>query len=206
MTSCCKPAEYRRFFNRKFARRDLARYRRRGLSSTERDLVTLCHDLRGASVLEVGGGIGALQVELLDAGAARATNVELSSAYEETAAELRGDRPIERVVADFVESDVAVHDIVLLHRVVCCYPDVDALVGTAASRTARVLAVTLPQQRRWIGLGVRAVNGWLRLSRCGFRTYQHPFASVADAAAANGLRLERRVRRGLLWESASFAR
>jgi hypothetical protein len=206
VTSCCNPTEYRRFFNRKFARGDLDRYRRRGLSTTERDLVTLSGEVVGASVLEVGGGIGALQLELLDAGAAHATNVELSSAYEDAAQELLGNRRTERIVGDFTELDVPQHDIVLLHRVVCCYPDVDALVGAAAVRTGRRLALTLPQQRRWIGWGLAAVNGWLRLSRCGFRTYAHPFSRVEAAAAAQGLRLDRRVRRGLLWESASFVR
>jgi hypothetical protein len=206
VTSCCNPTEYRRFFNRKFARRDLDRYRRRGLSATERDLVTLSGEVVGASVLEVGGGIGALQLELLDAGAAHATNVELSSAYEDAAQELLGNRRTERIVGDFTELDVPQHDIVLLHRVVCCYPDVDVLVGAAAVRTGRRLAFTLPQQRRWIGWGLAAVNGWLRLSRCGFRTYAHPFSRVEAAAAAQGLRLDRRVRRGLLWESASFVR
>jgi magnesium-protoporphyrin O-methyltransferase len=93
-----------------------------------------------------------------------------------------------------------------MHRVVCCYPDADALTRAAAARTERILALTLPQQRAWIGWGLGAVNAWLRVRRCGFRTYQHPFAAVAAAAEREGLRLERRVRRGLLWESAAFVR
>lgn len=208
MTSCCKPSpgDYRRLFNRRFARRDLDRYRRKGLSATERDLVTLSGDVAGLSVLEVGGGIGALQLELLEAGAARATNVELSGGYEDAAAELLAGRAVERVVADFVDADMPAHDVVLLHRVVCCYPDVDALVDAAAARTGRLLALTLPQQRRWIGIGLRLLNVWLRLTRCGFRAYQHPLERVAAAAARYGLHVERRVRRGLVWESVSFAR
>ena len=42
----------------------------------------------GATVLEIGGGIGDIQIELLKHGAARTVNVELSSAYEADAAEL----------------------------------------------------------------------------------------------------------------------
>lgn len=206
MTSCCKPTEYRRFFNSKFARRDLERYRRDGLADTERDLVTLCHEVDGATVLEVGGGIGALLLELLERGAASATNVELSGGYEEAAHDLFAGREIERIVGDFVELDLPAHDLVLMHRVVCCYPDVDALIGVAADRTQRRLALTLPQQRRWIGWGLRLVNAWLRLSRCGFRTYQHPLDRVVAVAAAHGLRLDGRIRRGLLWESVAFVR
>jgi hypothetical protein len=205
VAGCCS-TDYRRFFSRKFAARDLRRYRADGLSETERDLMALCGDVRGASVLEVGGGIGALQLELLDAGAAHATNVELSAGYEESAAELFAGREVERVVGDFVTEDVAPHDVVVMHRVVCCYPDAEALVGVAAARTGRVLALTLPQQRRWIGWGLGAVNAWLRLRRCGFRTYQHPFERIEAAANAQGLSLARRTRRGLVWESAAFVR
>jgi magnesium-protoporphyrin O-methyltransferase len=203
MPGCCA-SDYRRFFNRKFARRDLDRYRRRGLSATERDLVTICCNVEGATVLEVGGGIGALQLALLDRGAARATNVELSGGYEEAAAELLQGRNVDRRVGDFVTEDIEPHDVVVMHRVVCCYPDVEALVGKAAASAATRLALTVPQERRWIGWGLAVVNLWLRLSGCGFRTYQHPFARIQ--AATGGMRLDRRVRRGLFWESAAFVR
>jgi hypothetical protein len=205
MGSCCA-TDYRRFFNRKFAARDLQRYRERGLSPTERDLVDLCGDVHGATVLEVGGGIGALQLELLDAGAAKTTNVELSGGYEGAATELLAGRNVERRVGDFVTEDVPPHDVVVMHRVVCCYPDADQLVGTAAARTQRVLALTLPQQRWWVGWGLAAINGWLRLRHCGFRTYQHSFVNVAAAANAGGLTLAERRPRGLVWESAAFRR
>ena len=203
MAGCCS-SDYRRFFNRKFAARDLERYRRKGLSATEQDLVELCGEVSGATVLEAGGGIGALQLELLERGAAQATNVELSGGYEEAAAELLAGRPVDRRVGDFVSEDVEPHDVVVMHRVICCYPDVDALVGKAAHSARQRLALTVPQQRWWIRWGLAAVNLWLRVRRCGFRTYPHPFDRIA--AAADGMRLERRIRRGLLWESASFVR
>jgi magnesium-protoporphyrin O-methyltransferase len=203
MAGCCS-SDYRRFFNRRFAARDLDRYRRKGLTATERDLLELCGDVAGASVLEAGGGIGALQLELLERGAERATNVELSGGYEEAARELFADRPVDRRVGDFVSEQVDPHDVVVMHRVVCCYPDVDALVGKAAASARRRVALTVPQERRWIGWGLGAVNLWLRVRRCGFRTYQHPFERIA--AAAGGMELERRVRRGLFWESVSFVR
>lgn len=205
MGSCCS-TDYRRFFNRKFAARDLRRYRKRGLSATELDLVDLCGDVRGATVLEAGGGIGALELELLEAGAAKATNIELSGGYEDAAAELLAGRDVDRRVGDFATQDVSPHDVVVMHRVVCCYPDAGVLVGAAAARTQRVLVLTLPQQRRSIGWALAAVNGWLYLRRCGFRTYQHSFVDVEAAASAGGLTLTERRQRGLVWESAAFAR
>jgi hypothetical protein len=204
MPGCCA-GDYRRFFNRKFAAADLRRYRRRGLSETERDLVALAGDVRGASVLEVGGGIGALQLELLEAGAGRATNVELSAGYEDAAAELFEGREVERRVGDFVGDETEPHDVVVMHRVVCCYPDVDSLVGKAAESARRRLLLTYPRERWFIRVGLRAVNAFLALRRCGFRTYVHPVARIDAAAGSRGLRLEQRVPHAL-WESAAYVR
>ncbi len=78
VSGCCSPTDYRRLFSRKSAARDLKRYRKRGLTGTSRALVDLAGDVSGASVLDVGGGIGAIELELLAEGAERATNVELS--------------------------------------------------------------------------------------------------------------------------------
>jgi hypothetical protein len=211
---CCTPppSEYRRFFSRRLARGELRRYRRRGLPRTARDLVALAGDVRGASVLEVGGGLGTLELELLGAGAARATNVELSGGYEQAAAELLAERGladrVERRVADFAADAGALprHDIVILHRVVCCYPDAERLVAAAAARTGRALLLTYPRERALTRAGVRAVNAWLRLRRCGLRTFVHRFAAIAAAAAAEGLAEETRRREGPLWENAAFTR
>jgi magnesium-protoporphyrin O-methyltransferase len=212
MAGCCDPTDYRRLFSRKSASRDARRYRKRGLNGTSRTLVELAGHVHGATVLDVGGGIGAIELELLAAGAERATNVELSGGYEEAAAELIATRGladrVERRVADFVTDGDAVepHDIVVMHRVVCCYPDVDKLMGAAAEHTRRRLVLTYPQERAWMRLGLHVVNFGLRVSGCGFRTYLHPIARIVGAAEAHGLRLERRERRGLLWESAALAR
>jgi magnesium-protoporphyrin O-methyltransferase len=209
---CCAPSEYRRFFNSRVAAKDARRYLRKGLSETARDLVRLAGDVHGESVLDVGGGIGSIELELLQAGAGRATSVEISGAYEREAASLleaRGlaDR-VERRVGDFVADADAIepHDVVLLHRVVCCYPDVDALVRAAAERTRRRLLLTYPQERAVLRAGARILNLWLRLSRCGFQTYVHPVERIDAAAAREGLTVERRERHGVIWESAALVR
>jgi magnesium-protoporphyrin O-methyltransferase len=212
VAGCCAQSEYRRLFNRRVADKDARRYRRKGLTGTARTLTKLAGDVGGASVLDVGGGIGAIELELLDAGAERATSVELSGAYEDAAAALLAERGVtdrvDRRVADFLaEADsVGTHDVVVLHRVVCCYPDAGALVGAAAELARRRLLLTYPQNRAVIRIGVRAVNAFLRLSRCGFRTYAHPVERIHAEAARHGLSLEARERGGFIWESAVFAR
>jgi hypothetical protein len=197
-------------FSRKSAARDARAFRERGLNKTSRTLVELAGDVSGETVLDVGGGVGAIGLTLLERGAARATNVELSGGYEDAARELASERDvsarIDRRIADFVESDSAIaeHDVVVLHRVVCCYPDLDGLMDTSARHARRALVLTYPQQRWWIGAGLKLVNLFLRLSRCGFRTYLHPVDRILDSS--RGLRVERIERTALLWESAVLVR
>jgi magnesium-protoporphyrin O-methyltransferase len=210
LAGCCDPRAYERLFGTKAAERDARRYVRRGLGDTARGLVELAGDVTGATVLDVGGGVGAVELELLAAGAERATNVELSGGYEEAARRLLAERGlrerVDRRVGDFVNEPVDPHDVVVLHRVVCCYPDADGLVGAAAGRTRRRLLVTYPQERPWVRAGARVVNLGLRLCGSSFRTYVHPVSRMAAAAAAEGLALGERRRQGLVWESAAFVR
>ena len=162
-------------------------------------------------MLEIGGGVGALEIELLRGGAERATNVELSPAYEEEAASLLREAGlegrVERRVLDFAmkHGDVPAADVVVMHRVVCCYPDVDALVGPAAAKARRALALTFPRDTWWMRVGVWSANLWMRISGRAFRSYVHDPARIFAAAAAHGL-AQTRTHHGLIWQLAAFER
>src|SRR5437588_3037836 len=140
MGSCCSPKGYRWVFSERSARAEARRYRRRGLDATSKRIVEYLttEGVEGLSVLEVGGGIGAIQIELLKAGAARAVSVELTPTYEAVARSLLQEHGledrVERRVTDFAEDGAAVEpaDIVVMNRVICCYPDMPKLAGAAA--------------------------------------------------------------------------
>lgn len=212
MTGSCCARDYESFFGRRQAARNARGFRRHGLRGSARDLLELSGDVRGASVLEVGGGVGAIELELLAAGADRATNVELSGEYEDVAGELLSERGVsdrvERRIGDFVaEADmIEPHDIVVMHRVVCCYPDVDALVGAAAERARHRLVLTYPQERAIVRGALRLVNAMLKLRRSTFRVYVHPVRRIEAAARTQGLTPAARRRHGLLWESVAFSK
>ena len=94
--------------------------------------------VQGATVLEIGGGVGEIGLELLKRDAARVVNLELSAAYEEKAKRLFRAHGLEERV-NWCLHDIAADpdviepaDIVVLHRVVCCYPDHGRLLGAAA--------------------------------------------------------------------------
>src|SRR5215469_16108843 len=77
---CCDHDDYQSVFSGRFARRTSKRYQRRGLTPAARaiaDYVESC-GISGATVLEIGGGVGHLQVELLRRGASHVTNLEIS--------------------------------------------------------------------------------------------------------------------------------
>ena len=128
MSSCCDPNGLTGVFNTDRARSDARDYRRDGLDLTSRVIrdFLIARGIAGGTVLEIGGGVGALQLDLLRAGAALAANVEISPAYEESARELAveagvADR-LEPRIADFAHESETVEsaDAVVHQRVICC--------------------------------------------------------------------------------------
>lgn len=213
MPGCCQPSGYDEFFGDGIARRDAGRYRKRGLDGNARRVVdfVVAEGVGGASVLEVGGGVGAIQLELLRAGAGHTVNVELSPAYEQYAAELADEAGLagrsERLVLDFAArgGELEPADVVVLHKVVCCYPDYKALVGAAPTHARRQLALTFPRDVLWMRLGLACVNLMQRLRRRSFRVYLHPPEAVLAVARAHGLEPASR-HCGLIWEFAGLTR
>jgi len=212
LSSCCRPESYGAFFTRRGAERALRRYRRRGLDelSTKIAKVVKERGVAGSTVLEVGGGIGALDVELIQAGAERAMNVELSPEYEDAAVALASERGvqhrIERRVGDFVgEHDIPEADAVVMNRVVCCYPDYEALVGAAADHARRLLVFTFPRERALVRGAFRLMNLWLRLTGNDFRGFVHPSSEMLEVGRRHGLTpvLERQ---GTFWQLAALER
>ena len=213
MPRCCSTSAYGEFFDEKLARRDAEGYRTSGLKGAGKRLVELiaARGVAGADVLEVGGGIGALQLELLQRGAAHTTNAELSPAYEGEAVALLEERSltqrVDRQILDIAEDPDGVPpaDVVLLHRVVCCYPDYERLLGTAARKSKRLLAFSFPPDFAVVRAAILVLNLWPRLRGCDFRSYVHPEREMLAAVERNGFRIVSRERSGI-WRIALLER
>jgi magnesium-protoporphyrin O-methyltransferase len=213
VTSCCRATGCEEIFKPATARRNLRRYLKKGLGAIERSMVAAvaAQDLEGARVLEIGGGVGAVQAELLAKGASTGEIVELVRAYEPYARELataRGfqNRSVFRV-ADLLDDPKAVvpADVVVLNRVVCCSPDGIRLAGIGARLAERMLMLSFPRDRRLTRLFVKTINGTMQLLGRSFRTYLHPRASLVDAAQDAGLVLAQ-TGKNFVWEFATFQR
>jgi hypothetical protein len=208
----CSAGESLDIFSERGARRELRRFLRKGLGGGDARLIAewaTTGGLDGASVLEVGGGIGQIQAELLRRGAAHGTVVEVVAGYEAPAAELA--RAIEAAdrssfaLADLLEEPDAVEpvEIVVMRRVVCCSPSGPELLGVAAGKARRTLLASYPRDRAVIRVVARAQNVFFALVRKRFRVFVHPSAELHDAAAQHGLS-RTRVARGTIWETAQF--
>jgi len=211
--ACCSPKGYRWVFSERSARAEARRYRRKGLDGTSRRIVDFlkARGIDGSTVLEVGGGIGAIQIELLKAGASRALSIELTPTYEDVAAELLreaglADR-VERRVMDFAEAPSKVDgaDIVVLNRVICCYPDMPKLAGAAADHARRLLVLSYPRRTWWTRLGLGLSNGALALMRREFHIFVHPPRQITATVRRHGLE-PMLHRQGVLWTVAALGR
>jgi 2-polyprenyl-3-methyl-5-hydroxy-6-metoxy-1,4-benzoquinol methylase len=181
MTCCTGYCAAEAQFNRKVAQRDLRRYRRRGADATTQLILAELRrwPLEGWRLLDVGGGIGVISWELADSGVASATIVEASPAYLEVARRevgtRYGPRATQFILGDFamIADTLPDADVVTLDRVVCCYPDAEALLWRAAGRARQLLAFTYPRDRWYMRTMIVLENLWLQLTGKKFRAFVH---------------------------------
>jgi len=213
VTDCCSPKGYRWVFSERSARGEAKRYRRKGLDSTSRRIVDFIkrQGVESRTVLEVGGGIGAIQIELLKAGAAHATSIELTPTYEEVAAGLVKEAGftdrIDRKVMDFVDPSAQLEaaDVVIMNRVICCYPDMPRLAGAAAERTRELLVMSYPREAWWTKIGLKLGNSALRATRREFQVFLHPPREIIAVSEGHGLRTVLN-QTGAFWTVAALSR
>ena len=209
--TCAQCVGIERLFDDSVARRQLKRYRRRGPDKMTRVLLEalISEGAAHATFLDVGGGVGAIQHGLLEAGAAAGTSVDASPAYLKAAREEASSRGhagrVRYIAGDFVDvqHDVEPADLVALDRVDCCYHDMPALVDATASRARRAYGLVYPRDTRLMKLAVGLLNLTQRLRRHPFRAFVHPTSAVEARVEAHGFR---RVflRRSILWQAVVF--
>lgn len=187
---CCHASE---IFGSQVAQRDLKRYRRKGPGSITRLLLDELRrsPLKDARLLDIGGGIGVIPAELADTISA-ATLVEASPAYLDIARQEVGSRygsAAHFFLGDFVQiADVIPGaDLVTLDRVVCCYPDFNAMLNLAAVRARRLLAFSYPRDRWYVRAFFALGNLVFKVKGSRFRAFVHPPERMRAIIEAAGL-------------------
>lgn len=196
MTCCNSPSsEAGRFFSW-FARLSCRHYQKKGPGKSQRQLLEgiRAQHIGGASVLEIGCGVGYLHQILLNDGAAGATGVDLSARMLEQARALARNGGFESKTdyrhGDFVvlADELTPADVTVLDKVVCCYPDAQALVGRSLEKTRRVYALTYPRPHLLNRILTAVEAAALRLIRCHFRPYVHDPADIERWILGGGFR------------------
>jgi magnesium-protoporphyrin O-methyltransferase len=209
---CCS-IDYDQHFDAEEARHDLLVYRKHGAEGSTRRLieVLVAEGIQDASLLDIGGGVGIVQLELLQAGAATAVDVDASRPYLQVAEAEAAERGFKDRTAyhhgDFVAlaDQVADADVVTLDRVICCYPDVRSLVSTSARHARRLYALVYPVDRWWTRSVGRIMNFFTMLSRSDYRMHVHSEALVDHLVREAGL-LPRYRHAGAVWQTVVYAR
>ena len=183
-------------FNQKLAERELQKYRKKGPGKPTRILLEAIQTsgVEGLTLLDIGGGFGAIQSELFKSGLSQATEVEGSSAYLEAAkkeAERQGYLDeVNFIQGDFVEmvKEIPSADIVTLDKVICCYPDLQTLVGLSSQKAGKIYGVIYPVDTWWMKFGVRIPNFFFKIKHNPFRLYIHPTQAIEALIRKSGFK------------------
>ena len=209
----CGEQDYERLFDAREAQHDLDAWRRDGLPEPTRELIEAlrAEPLAGATVLDIGAGVGMVHLELLAAGAASAVDVDASSAYL-AAARAEAER---RGVADRVTyhhgnvvelaATLAGADLVALDRVICCYPDLEALLGAAVASRPRLIGFVHPTDAAPVRGAMALFNAVSRVLRRHHYFYVHRRSEIDRFLRSAGF-AERHRGGGRFWKVTVYAR
>jgi len=171
------------------------KYKSKGLTASTEVLLGLLTEkgLVGKTVLDIGCGTGFFALETLRQGASSCMGVDLSSAAIHEANEFAKESGLQDR-ARFEVADAAsiqhAADIVVMDKVLCCYPDADSLLKTASSSSSDLLGFVVPRDeglmRPVMRIGTGLINLVEMLRRTGFRLYLHPLRSLDKLLVDNG--------------------
>ena len=154
------------FYNASKAASELRSYHNRGPIPSTRILIDALktEGVEGATLIDIGGGIGAVQHELLAAGAAHVTSIDASDAYIRTAREESKRRGLSGRVTyhhgDFLElaETISPADIVTLDRVLNVYPDWKRLIHLSTARARHLYGLVYPRNTLPVRMVVSLMN------------------------------------------------
>jgi len=211
--NCCQCQGIEQVFDPKTALNDLDSYRQNGPKKTTNFLLAALKvaGVEGLTLLDIGGGVGIIQHELLPVGVTTAVHVDASTAYLDVAQEeARRRGHFERIIyqhGDFVDlaAGLETADIVTLDRVICCYHDMPSLVNAAAAKADKYIGLVYPRDTWWLKAASRLPNFGLWLFRNPFRIFIHATDAVEAILGQHGFQRQLH-KRTLLWQTMLYTR
>ena len=151
------------------------RYKREGLSKSSKILMNWLVEegLSGKTLLDLGCGAGTFSVEALKNGASTSTGFDLAPemimAADSLAAEMGLDKRARFSLGNAASADLPASEVVVMDKVICCYPEVGPLLKNASSASRETIGFILPRDEglwKWpLRLAARTGNLVYRLRR-----------------------------------------
>ena len=179
---CCGADQ---MFDQKTAEKQYKRFRMKGASRVTARLIEQLSQLeRGTKLLDVGGGIGAIQWWFLSNGGNESWGVDASHAYTKIAQDHANEENWEDrshfLIGNLsdVENEIPEVDHSSLDKVICCYPDYREILSICARKTHQSIHLSYPMDGIiadvFRSLGVL----FMKMKGSDFRPFVHPVKDV----------------------------
>lgn len=188
---CC---DSNMIFDTKSAKKEMKHYRKKGAIGATKKLINAMSGLpkENKTLLDIGGGIGAIQWEFLENGGSKTTDIDVSAGYLKVAEEFATEKGWQNKTT-FSEGDINdvvneldKHDFVTLDKVVCCYPDYELILNNTTANCSDYLALSFPMS----GFISRAINKigsiYFWIKKLEFKTYIHSNKLMEQLIESNG--------------------
>jgi 2-polyprenyl-3-methyl-5-hydroxy-6-metoxy-1,4-benzoquinol methylase len=211
--NCCQIQGLEKVFDQPAVTKELDRYHRKGPIKSTRLLIDAleAEAVAGMTLLDIGGGVGAVQHALLRDGLQHATDVDASAAYlaatRSEAQRLGFGEQITYHHGNFVDlaGEIPPADLVTLDRVICCYPDMEQLVSLSAVKANKRYGLVYPRNTWWMKLFRWIGNFYFKLNKNPYRMYLHPTESVEAVLRSHGF-TQRFHTQTMLWQVFVYSR
>src|SRR5712691_838610 len=180
------------------------KYKSSGLTDSSQVLLDFISNngLVGKTVLEIGCGTGFFSLDTLRHGASSCVGIDLSSAAIHEANEFAKETGLQDRARFEVANAASTHepasDIVVMDKVLCCYPDADALLKNASDSSRELLGFVVPRDeglmKPAMKIGIALINLVEKLRKSGFRLYLHPLRSIDELLAGSGFQRENKAK------------
>jgi magnesium-protoporphyrin O-methyltransferase len=192
--TCSHCLDANNFFDTKAARKELKTYLKKGVTNPTKKLVDLLKEknIQGSSLLDIGGGIGAIQFELYKEGIAKSTDVDASDAYLQVVKDQANERQIidkmNFVKGDFMDvaGQVGMHDLVTLDKVICCYPNAKQLLTASLEKCNKFYGLIYPLDGIIANIAIFFARMYFKIIKSSFRPYIHSHKEVNQHIVLKG--------------------
>ncbi len=170
---------------------------RRGLERAQKLMLAGIHadPVEGKEILDIGCGVGAIHLTLLQEGAGMARGIDVSEGMIGHARALASAFGVasraDYTVGDFVEKagDVREADITILDKFICCYENTETLIRASTAKTRRLYALSHPKENLMMEFVFKSQIALAKLFRWKFHPYWHDWRKMREDIRREGFGL-----------------